>query len=152
MWRHPFASMREEMNDLFERLGMKSSDQDWPLEWSLRSSRPAIDVCETDNGYEITAELPGMSEKDFDLTVRNGNLTLSGKKKHEKTEEKEEDSRKYHVTERSFGSFRRSMSLPEGVDEKKIAASFENGVLTVSIPVSEESKSKTRKIPIKAPA
>jgi HSP20 family protein len=82
---------------------------------------PAVDVTQTDKGYEITAELPGMKEKDIDVKLANGILTIRGEKRDEKEEEKND----YYVRERSFGSFERSFQVPENVDTDKVSARFQ---------------------------
>lgn len=105
---------------------------------------PAIDVSENDNMIMLTAELPGMEEKDVDLSVRNGVMTLKGEKKYEHDEKKED----MHVVERRYGSFQRMMTLPDSVDESKIDAKFDKGVLTVSMPKKGEAKKSARKIAI----
>ena len=103
-----------------------------------------VDATEDDKGYHVTAELPGMSEKDVEVTFADGMLTISGEKKEEK-EVKEEN---YHRRERSFGSFRRSFTLPGEVDEEKIAASFKDGVMTIDLPKSKTAQKKAKKITI----
>jgi HSP20 family protein len=117
---------------------------------SLRSTRwdiaPAVDVAEKDKEYEITAELPGLDEKNIEVKLANGTLTIKGEKK----EEKEEKQKDYYVSERSYGSFMRSFQLPEGVDEGKIEASFAKGVLTVKLPKSAEARKNEKTISIKA--
>lgn len=110
---------------------------------ALQSAK--VDISETDSEYEISAELPGIDEKDIELDVSDGMLTLSA----EKREEREEKKKNYHLTERSFGSVRRSFRVPEGVDVGKIKADFSKGVLTVKLPKTKEAKSKQRKIPVK---
>jgi HSP20 family protein len=107
---------------------------------------PAIDVAEKDKEYEVTAELPGIDEKDVEVKVSNDVLTIKGEKK----EEKEEKKKDYHFSERRFGSFQRSFRVPEGVDTDKIEASFKNGVLTVKLPKSTEAQKKEKKITVKA--
>jgi HSP20 family protein len=107
---------------------------------------PKVDVSESDSGYEIEAELPGLEGKDIDVTVSDGVLTIKGQKKLEREEKKKD----YYLSERSYGSFQRAFELPSGVDIYKIAASFEKGVLSVSLPKSGEAKAKERKIEIKA--
>ena len=111
---------------------------------ALHSAR--VDISETDSEYEISAELPGIDEKDIELDVSDGMLTLSA----EKREEREEEKKNYHLTERSYGSVRRSFRVPEGVDVAKIKADFSKGVLKVKLPKTKEAKSKQRKIPVKA--
>ena len=91
---------------------------------------PAIDVAETDKAYEITAELPGMEEKNVEVKLANGVLSIKG----EKQEDKEEKDKNYYMRERNFGSFERSFQVPDDVEADKIAASFKNGVLLVTLP------------------
>lgn len=106
---------------------------------------PRVDVSEDDNAYEITAEMPGVEEKDVDITVKDDRLTLRGEKKSEKEEKKKD----YHMTERSYGSFERSFTLPADVDADKIKADFAKGVLTLTLPKTAGAKAKERKIEIK---
>jgi len=103
-----------------------------------------VDTSEDDKAYHVTAELPGMSEKDVEVTFADNVLTISGEKKEEK-EVKEKD---YHRRERSFGSFRRSFSLPAEVDEDKISAAFKDGVMTIELPKSKSAQKKAKKITI----
>lgn len=104
----------------------------------------SVDTSEDDKAYHVTAELPGMTEKDVEVTFADNMLTISGEKKEE-TEVKEEN---YHRRERSFGSFRRSFTLPTQVDEAKIAASFKDGVMTIDLPKSKTAQKKAKKITI----
>jgi HSP20 family protein len=105
---------------------------------------PSIDVSETKSDLVIKAELPGMDPKDIDISMNNGFLTIKGEKKHER-EEKDEN---YHLVERSYGSFTRSVRLPREVQSDKVIASFKNGVLRVTLPKSEEAKKKEIKIKV----
>lgn len=105
---------------------------------------PRVDVTETDQAIELAAELPGMEEKDVELLVQDGVLTIRGEKKLEKEEKK----KNYHVVERQYGSFQRSYELPDIVDQDKIAAKFDKGVLQVTLPKSAKAKEATRKIQI----
>lgn len=105
---------------------------------------PTLDVSETKNDYVIKAELPGIDPKDIDISLTNDLLTIKGEKKQEK-EEKEEN---YHLIERSYGSFTRSIRLPGQVQSNKINASFKNGVLKVTLPKTEEAKKKEIKIKV----
>ncbi len=107
---------------------------------------PAVDVTETEGGYEVVAELPGMDEKNIEVKLANHTLTIKG----EKRDEKEETKKDYYMRERSFGSFQRSFTLPEGVDTDKIEASFKKGVLTVTVPKTAEAKKAEKKITVKA--
>jgi HSP20 family protein len=117
----------------------------WPTEITW-GTVPAVDVVEKDKEYKVTAELPGMEEKNIEVKLSNGVLTIKGEKK----EEKEEKKKNYYFTERRFGSFQRSFRVPEGVDTDKIEASFKNGVLTVSLPKSAEAQKQEKKITVKA--
>lgn len=103
-----------------------------------RVAMPAIDLTETDLTFEVTTELPGMSEKDVHVELVNGDLRIKG----EKREEKEEKHKDYHVSERSYGSFERRVKLPDNVDADKIDASFNQGVLKVLLPKMAPSAAK----------
>jgi HSP20 family protein len=105
---------------------------------------PSIDVSETKSDLVIKAELTGMDPKDIDISLSDGLLTIKGEKKQER-EEKEEN---YHLVERSYGSFTRSVRLPKEVQSDKITASFKNAVLRVTLPKSEEAKKKEIKIKV----
>ena len=107
---------------------------------------PAVDIAETDKAYEITAELPGMDEKNIEVKFADGVLTIKGEKK----EEKEEKKKDYYLSERSYGSFQRSFQVPDGVDTDKIEATFKKGVLTVTLPKSAEAQKAAKKIDVKA--
>ena len=152
----PFESLRREVDRLFDdfaggiwRSPFGRSLFDIEPAWrtqSVMSAMPAVDVTETEKAYEIVAELPGMDEKNIEVKVADGVLTIKG----EKREEKEEKSKDYYLSERSFGSFQRSFQVPGGVDTDKIDASFKNGVLTVTLPKSTEAQKAEKKITIKA--
>ncbi len=153
-WR-PFEGLRREVDRLFEDFGRDF----WPASFrrppfDLREpfgSRelfwraPTVDIVEKDNAYEVTAELPGMDEKDIEVKVANGYLTIRG----EKEEEKEEKKKDYHLRERHFGTFERQFPLPAGIDTDKIEASFKKGVLTVTLPKKPEAIKPEKKIEVK---
>jgi HSP20 family protein len=155
-WR-PFTSLRREIDRLFDDF-----DRDWRLPlrrpafdiepfWRRELSwaaTPAVDITESDKSYEVTADLPGMDEKNIEVKLSNGNLTIKG----EKQEEKEEKKKDYYLQERHFGSFERSFRVPEGVDHDKIEASFKKGVLTVTLPKSAEAQKAQKKIEVKTAA
>jgi len=105
---------------------------------------PSLDVTETKGDLIIKAELPGMDPKDIEVSLNEGVLTIRGEKKQEK-EEREEG---YHLIERSYGNFTRSIRLPKDVQSDKINASFKNGVLKVVLPKSEETKKREIKIKV----
>lgn len=119
----PVFGLRREIDRLFDDMyGNVSGRPGWT---------PAVDVREDDKELTILAELPGLKQDEVEVTCDNGVLTIRGEKSEER---KEGDDRRYHLVERTYGSFTRSFQLPQGVDESKIEGSFENGVLTVRIP------------------
>jgi len=99
---------------------------------------PAVDISETDAEYLIKAELPEVKKEDVKVTVQHGVLTIHGERKHEK----EEKGKRYHRVERSYGSFTRSFTLPDEVDETKVRAEFKDGMLHLHLPKSEKAKPK----------
>ncbi len=111
---------------------------------TLTTWSPAVDVRESDNDFIVTAELPGLAKDDVDITVENGVLSLSGAKKEER-EEGTADSGRY-VLERRYGRFRRSFSLPRGVDADNVSAKFSDGILTVTLPKAAAAKPRQIKI------
>jgi len=154
VWQ-PFDGLRQEIDRLFDDFGRsflqpfrRSFFATEPLfgrelTWS---TSPAVDIVESEKAYEITAEVPGMDEKNIEVKIANGNLTIKG----EKQEEKEERKKDYYLQERKFGSFERSFSVPEGVDTDKIEAIFKKGVLTVTLPKKAEAQKPAKKVEIKA--
>ena len=106
---------------------------------------PKLDVAELKDRFEIKAELPGMEEKDIDLSIEDGLLTISGEKKAE-TEEKDKG---YYLKECSYGTFSRSVRLPDNIADDKIEAKFKKGVLTIDLPKKAITPPKSRKIAIK---
>ena len=143
----PFSALRAEMDSLFDSFmgglpafsGMFGSSGGRGFTLS-----PHVDVKETDKEIVVEAELPGMDEKDISLALQDGVLTIRGEKKHEYDVEKEN----YRVMERRYGSFQRSLRLPDTVDEDKVEAGFGNGVLKVIVPKRPEAIGKQRTIPI----
>lgn len=149
-----FERMRREMDRLFDDFGRgflslapRRFMADVEPFWSSmgRGHEPVVDVVERPDRFEVTAELPGMDEKNIEVKVSNGNLVITGEKK----EEREEKEANYHLSERRYGSFQRSFSLPAGVSADRIQANFQKGVLTVTLPKTEEAKKET-KIEVKA--
>jgi HSP20 family protein len=106
---------------------------------------PRIDVSEGKDGIDVVAELPGVDEKDIDVMLADDVLTIRGEKKIER----DEKNKNWHVVERSYGSFSRSIALPFETDPNKIEAKFDKGVLRVHLPKSAESMRKEKKIEIK---
>jgi HSP20 family protein len=107
---------------------------------------PAIDIVEKDKAFEVTAELPGIDVKNIDLQLSDNVLTIKG----EKQEEREEKAKDRYVSERRYGSFRRSLQVPGNIDTDKIEASFKDGILTVTLPKSPEAEKKQKTIPVSA--
>ena len=154
-WR-PLEGLRREVDRLFEdfrpdfwRAPFRRANFDiapfWQREWNL-TAIPAVDFAEKDNAFEITADLPGMDEKNIEVKVGNGTLTIKGEKK----EEKEEKKKDYYLQERHFGSFERSFRIPDSVVADKIEAQFKKGVLTVSLPKTVEAQKPAKTIEVKA--
>lgn len=143
----PFGSLHREIDRLFDDFSRgfmpALSTGDGQNQAALA---PRIDVAETDKAIEITAELPGVDEKDVEVTLNDDVLTIRGEKKSE-SEDKQKD---YHLVERSYGMFRRSMTVPAGIDAEKISADFAKGVLKVTLPKAPETESKAKKIKVKA--
>ena len=105
---------------------------------------PAVEIVDQADALIVTAELPGMDAKEVDVSVDDGVLTISGDKTEQKKEGTEDSQ--YYVFERRYGSFRRSFTLPSAVDVEKISAEFDNGILRVKLPKTEDVKAKGRKI------
>jgi HSP20 family protein len=150
-----FQSLRHEMDRIFDQfwrgfgfptLRRVFEPEPFWRESAFGVSVPAVDVAEDDKAYHITAELPGISEKDIEVNLSGDILTISG----EKREEREEKDKSYHFSERRYGSFRRSFAIPQGVDRDKIEASFKNGVLTLTLPKTAEAMQQQKKIEVKA--
>ena len=130
----PISRLEEEMEDLFGRLFQGSGDWLIPTEGFL----PPADVVETDKGFEVTVDLPGMKPDEVNVELKSGGLWISGKRE----EEKEEEGKTYHRIERRSGEFRRVVPVPETIDEEKVTAHFEDGVLKIVVPKNEEVKPK----------
>jgi HSP20 family protein len=146
-----FRSFRSEMDRLFDRFGFPSFrrmfdvEPSWGYESSFGIAVPAVDVTEDDNAYKISAELPGMSEKDIEVTVTDNVLVLKG----EKRQEREQKEKNRYLSERSYGAFQRSFAIPDGIDRDKIGAEFSKGVLTLTLPKTAEAQKRQKKIEVK---
>lgn len=151
---HPLEKLRHQVDRLFDEFGhglhlpfgRRSMDVEpfWRREL-MGHAMPSVDIAEKSKTFEITAELPGMEEKDIEISLTNGNLVIKGEKKEE-SEEKDKD---YYLSERHYGSFERIFNLPKGVDVDKIDARFRNGVLTITLPKRPEAIAPERRIPVK---
>lgn len=135
---HPLEGFKREMDRVFE---------DFFSGWGARRGGgefvPPVDVHETESDVVVTMEVPGLSATEIDISISSDVVTIRGEKKSER----EEKGRNYHVLERSYGSFQRSVPLPAAVESDKAAASCKDGILTVSLPKAE--KARARKIEIK---
>jgi HSP20 family protein len=142
-WR-PFGelgTLRREMDRLWDSFFGERlfPTRIWEREWA-----PSLDVSETKDNFVVKAEVPGIDAKDIDISLSGDVLTIKGEKKQER-EEREED---YHLVERSYGGFSRSVRLPAEVESGKIKASYKNGILKVTLPKSEKVKAKEVKIKV----
>jgi HSP20 family protein len=146
---NPFLSLHRSMNELFDHFFRDFGGAFEQPAWSRASTAlvsPSVDIAETDSEIAITADLPGLEEKDIEVSLDNDVLTIRGSRK----EEREEKRKNYHLMERSYGSFQRTLHVPAGVDKDKVKASFKNGVLNVTLPKLPEAKAARRKIEISA--
>lgn len=154
----PLSSLREEIDQLFEdfasgwalspfrrRRGSLQPAAGTLSDWSVRS--PEFDVVEKDGAIEIRADLPGMEEKDIDVKLSDGALTVSGERTEERKEGEEEGN--YYLAERRYGAFARTIPIPEHIDRDKVEASFRKGVLTIHLPKTAEAREKSKRIEVK---
>lgn len=138
------SNVFSEMDDMVKKMwfGFPFHDlqEDMDIGWS-----PRLDISETENRLEITADLPGMEKKDIQVSLEDNLLTIKGEKK----EEKESKDKRYHTIERRSGSFYRAVRLPTAVEKDKVEAAFKDGVLTLRLPKSKVEKPKAAQIEIK---
>ena len=127
--------MSERLNRVFSRPSLRNSGKE---NLTVADWMPTVDISETEGEYLIKAELPEVRKEDVKVTVENGVLTLQG----ERRQEKEEKGKRFHRVERSYGSFVRSFTLPESVDEGSVKAEYKDGVLNLHLPKSEKVKPK----------
>jgi len=155
IWR-PFESLRREVDRLFENFDQgflwspfQRTGFDFTPFWQQEigfGATPAVDIVETDDAYEVSAELPGIDEKNIEVSLVDGSLTIKG----EKEERSDEEKKGYYLHERHFGSFERRFRIPESVDPDRIEARFRKGVLTVTLPKKPEARKPAKKIEVKA--
>ena len=139
----PFGSLFRDVQKTFEDFSRRS-----PIAGlSSEMLAPKIDIAESKDAIDLAAELPGVDEKDVDVTLADGMLTIRGKKKSERDETDKEKN--WHVVERSYGSFSRTISLPFDPDPAKVEAKFDKGVLHIHLPKPAEVAKKQQKIEIK---
>ncbi len=145
----PFSLLRHEVDRLFDDFthGFRSFFDPFRLIGERTGEfYPEVDVLESDKDVRVNVELPGIDEKDVELSFRDGHLMIRGEKK----EEHEEKGVDYYRAERAFGEFSRMIPVPMDVDTEKISAEYKKGLLSITIPKTEESRARVKKIPIKA--
>lgn len=139
--------LRHEIDRAFERFFDNGWLSGFRAPWGgLGELSVDSDIVETNGGYELSLEVPGMEEKDIDVSVSDDTITIKGEKR-ESTEKKEKD---YHLTERRYGSFQRVFTLPRGVDTAAIQAKLAKGVLEVNMPKTKEAQTKKRKVDVES--
>jgi len=154
LWQ-PLEKLRQQVDHLFDDFnrgpglspfsrGLFDVDPFWRRELIGRGM-PAVDITEKDESFEITAELPGMDQKNIEIKLSDGSLVIKG----EKREETQENRKGYHLSERHYGSFERVFNLPKGVDAEKIEASFSKGVLSISLPKKPAAMTADKVVQIK---
>jgi HSP20 family protein len=144
--KEPFRALQTEIDRLFNDF---TSDFPPIANWNGNGRlMPRLDVAETETALEVLAELPGVDEKDIDVTISDDILKI----KAEKKSDNEEKTKDYHIVERSYGTFERSVRLPFKVDTNKVEAKFEKGVLKLTVQKPAEAKAKVQKIDVKAAA
>ncbi|MBI3986356.1 MAG: Hsp20/alpha crystallin family protein [Lentisphaerae bacterium] len=145
---YPLEALHRGLHELFDSWDLDSPR--WmtrrPVEHDLRDLSPSFDVIESADTVQVTAELPGMDEKDIEVTLDGHSLTVRG----EKRQEKEDKKSTYHLLERSYGQFQRVVLLPHGIDRNKVRAKFSKGILDITIPKTAEAKEERKKISVNA--
>jgi HSP20 family protein len=140
----PFSLFRQEMNRLFDSF-FRTADIE-PFESRLGAFSPNVNIVESAKEFKVSAELPGMDDKDIGISLSKDALTISGEKKSEK----EDKGKNYYSMERSYGSFSRTIPIPSEIDTDKVKAEFKKGVLTVILPKTAKAIKETKKISVKA--
>jgi len=141
----PFRELEEvsdRLNRMFARPAARAANGKETMivaDWT-----PSVDISETEGEYQIKAEIPDVKKEDVKVTVEDGVLTIQGERKYEK----EEKGKKYHRIERSYGSFVRTFSLPDVIEEEKVKAEFKDGVLNLHLPKSEKAKPKAIEVKV----
>jgi HSP20 family protein len=150
----PLDSFRTEMDSLHRNIDRLFADA-WggsfapsllSETWATGKIMPRLDVAESEKAFQVSVELPGMSDKDVAVTVDGRVLTIRGEKKEEKEKKDKETFRR----ERAYGAFRRAIELPDDVDSAKIEAKFKDGVLTIELPRTQQAQERVKQIPVKA--
>ncbi len=141
---NPFYALQRDINSVFDNFFKEFELA--PFRQGFEGFSPKIDVIETDKEIKISAELPGMDEKDLDVSVNKDSITIKGEKKAEK----EDKGKDYYRMERSYGSFCRTVPLPVEINVDKVEAKFNKGILNIVLPKTESALRETKKIAIKA--
>jgi HSP20 family protein len=142
----PFTTLQREIDRLFDDFTRGWPSMGWAAPGRAAELIPSMDVAETEKDIEITAELPGLEEKDVQVNVADNVLTIKGEKKSEK----EQKDKNYRMLERSYGAFSRTIELPAGTNPDSIQASLSNGVLKVTVP--KAAPAQVKKVEVKAAA
>jgi HSP20 family protein len=143
---NPLVSLQRDINHVFEDFWRKV-ENGWTDGNAVMGALGAnTDVTETDDSVEVSIELPGMTQDDIDISLSGGAMTVRGEKKIEH----EEERKGVYMSERHYGAFHRTVPLPDGVDTDKAEAKFRNGVLTVTLPKTQEAQASIKRIPVKA--
>lgn len=139
--------LRREIDRLFDDFVKGMDLQTWPaVEEESTAFMPKLDVRETEKDIVVTAELPGVNERDVEVTLSDDILSIRGEKK----EEKEEKLKGYYRMERSYGSFHRSIRLPQEIETDKVQAVFKNGVITITMPKDKAAQKQAKQIQVKS--
>ena len=136
-----FFAFPEHIDRLFED-SLARMEENLPSWWTVRW--PLVNIHDTDKEIVLEAELPGIDPKEVSLNIEDGKLSIEGERKHEK----ESKEKNYHCRELAYGKFSRSFSLPTSVDQEKIHASYEKGILKINLPKKEERKGKKMEIKV----
>lgn len=143
---NPLMTLQRDINRVFDGFWNRFERPSGGWNGFSQVGTPTIDVSDNDDEIEVSVELPGMDEKDIDVSVTRDLLTVRGEKKAEREEKK----RGYYLSERSYGAFYRSIPLPAGVETDKAKAEFKKGVLTISLPKTPEAQAQAKRIEVKA--
>jgi len=142
-WPSDFVGVQRDINRLFDNFFHSGSQTEETMATSYFA--PAVDIAEQENEYVVKIELPGVAKDDVKISVESNTLTIKGEKK----QENEQKSKNFHRVERSYGSFQRSFTLPSTVKNDKIDAVFNSGILTITMPKSEEAKPKLIEVKVR---
>ena len=141
----PFYALQREMNRLFNDFSRNFGFSELAdREGFPGQFQPTVDIAETERDLRVTVEIPGLDEKDLDLTLSDGNLIIKGEKKVERESKEEQVFRR----ESSYGMFRRSIALPSEVDEEKVTATYRKGILKITLPKTAAAKQSGKKISV----